>query len=81
MGNETEAAIQRSLSRIALGRTTIIIAHRLSTVRNAHRIVCLENGKTVEQGTHKALLKREGLYKALWDVQTGAAIPTPARAS
>ncbi len=79
--NETEAAIQRSLSRIALGRTTIIIAHRLSTVRNAHRIVCLENGKTVEQGTHKALLNREGLYKALWDVQTGAAIPTPARAS
>lgn len=69
--NETEAAIQRSLEKIVVGRTTIVIAHRLSTVRNAHRIFVLENGQVREQGRHEDLLNMDGLYAALWRVQTG----------
>ena len=69
--NETEAAIQRSLERIAVGRTTIIIAHRLSTVRNADQIFVLENGRLQEQGHHGELLQNHNLYAALWRVQTG----------
>ena len=71
--NETEAAIQRSLERVAVGRTTIVIAHRLSTVRNAAAIHVLEAGQVVESGTHDALGEAGGLYAALWRVQTGAA--------
>jgi ATP-binding cassette subfamily B protein len=69
--NETEALIQRSLERIAVGRTTIIIAHRLSTVRNADRIFVLERGQLCESGTHEQLLSTNGLYASLWNVQTG----------
>lgn len=69
--NETEAAIQRSLERIAVGRTTIIIAHRLSTVRNADRIFVLENGMLREQGRHDELVRGDGIYATLWRVQTG----------
>jgi ATP-binding cassette, subfamily B, bacterial len=69
--NETEAAIQRSLAKVARGRTTILIAHRLSTVRHADRIHVLEAGRVVEAGTHEELLDHEGLYAALWRVQTG----------
>ncbi len=69
--NETEAAIQRSLERIAVGRTTVVIAHRLSTVRNAECIFVIENGLLMEQGRHEALLAADGIYAALWRVQTG----------
>lgn len=70
--NETEAAIQRSMERISRGRTMIVIAHRLSTVRNADRIFVLENGVLREQGTHDELAGAgEGIYASLWRVQTG----------
>lgn len=69
--NETEAAIQRSLERVAQGRTTLVIAHRLSTVRNAHRILVMEEGRITEAGTHGELLERGGTYASLWRVQTG----------
>lgn len=69
--NETEAAIQRSMERLAVGRTTIIIAHRLSTVRNADRIFVLENGTLREQGKHEELVAGDGIYANLWRVQTG----------
>lgn len=69
--NETEAAIQRSLERITVGRTTIAIAHRLSTVRNADCIYVMERGKIVEWGRHEALLAQQGIYANLWQVQTG----------
>ncbi|MEY2399752.1 MAG: ATP-binding cassette, subfamily bacterial [Actinomycetota bacterium] len=71
--NETEAAIQRSLARVSQGRTTIVIAHRLSTVRHAHRIHVLEAGRVIEAGTHEELVEAGGLYAALWRVQTGDA--------
>lgn len=73
--NETEAAIQRSLEKIAVGRTTIIIAHRLSTVRNADRIFVVENGTLKEQGRHEELVQNGDLYAALWRVQTGEHMP------
>jgi ATP-binding cassette subfamily B protein len=69
--NETEAAIQRSLERIAVGRTTIVIAHRLSTVRSTHQTFVLENGRVAERGTHGELVDAGGIYSALWRVQTG----------
>ena len=69
--NETEASIQRSLEKITANRTTILIAHRLSTVINADLIVVLDKGKIVETGTHESLLKRNGQYFDLWRVQAG----------
>jgi len=72
--NETEALIQRSLERIAVGRTTIIIAHRLSTVRNADRIFVLERGQLIEHGRHEELVASQGIYAGLWGVQTGVRV-------
>ena len=69
--NETEAAIQRSLDRLTADRTTLVIAHRLSTVRHADRIVVLEQGRLVESGRHDALMARGGAYANLWRVQVG----------
>ena len=70
--NETEAAIQRSLEKITVDRTTVIIAHRLSTVRNADHIFVLENGAIKETGRHDDLIAIEGgVYQRLWNVQTG----------
>ncbi len=72
--NETEAAIQRSLDILKKDRTVIVIAHRLSTVRNADIIYVLENGSVVESGNHESLLNIEGVYSKLWSVQTGEKI-------
>ena len=71
--NETEAAIQRSLAQVTVDRTAIVIAHRLSTVRNADKIWVIETGRITEAGTHDELIRSGGLYSALWRVQTGAA--------
>ncbi|MCG7201185.1 ABC transporter ATP-binding protein/permease [Marinobacter pelagius] len=71
--NETEAAIQRSLRRIGHNRTVIMIAHRLSTIVDADTIAVIEHGRVVEQGTHEALLSKDGAYRAQWRVQTGQA--------
>ncbi len=72
--NETEAALKRSINLISKNRTTIIIAHRLSTVRNSDLIAVLEDGGINEIGTHEELLKTGGLYSRLWQVQTGEEI-------
>ena len=71
--NETEAAIQRSLKRIAHGRTVIMIAHRLSTIVHADEIVVIEKGQVAERGSHTSLLAANGHYAAQWRVQTGEA--------
>jgi ATP-binding cassette subfamily B protein len=72
--NETEAAIQRSLAHVRENRTVVVIAHRLSTVRDADRIWVLEAGRVAEAGTHDELVAGGGLYAALWRVQTGEAV-------
>ncbi|MDD4493421.1 MAG: ABC transporter ATP-binding protein [Eubacteriales bacterium] len=63
---ETEQAIQQAISRILKDRTSFVIAHRLSTVKNAHRILVLHDGEVVEEGTHKQLISRRGMYYELY---------------
>jgi subfamily B ATP-binding cassette protein MsbA len=69
LDSESEAAVQTALERLMVGRTTFIIAHRLSTVRHAHRIVVMEGGRIVQTGTHEALMKEPGLYQRLHELQ------------
>ena len=69
--NETEAALQRSIARISKNRTTIIVAHRLSTVRHSDAIVVLERGMIIEHGKHEDLVALGGKYATLWSVQMG----------
>ena len=71
--NETEASLQRSIEKISRDRTTLIIAHRLSTVRNADKIAVIEDGGISEIGSHDELVAHGGLYARLWAVQTGEA--------
>ena len=71
LDSEVEAAIQEQLVALMRGRTVIAIAHRLSTLQVMDRIVVMENGRVVEQGTHASLLGQRGAYAALWDRQTG----------
>lgn len=68
--NETETLIQKSLEEVRRDRTMILIAHRLSTVVNADRILVLDEGELKESGTHEELLQKQGLYAQLWNLQT-----------
>ncbi|MCR4404380.1 MAG: ABC transporter ATP-binding protein/permease [Candidatus Acetothermia bacterium] len=71
--SQTERLIQEALEKIMDGRTSIAIAHRLSTIRDADKILVLSRGRIVEQGTHEELLRRQGLYYALYSLQARAA--------
>ena len=66
---ESERIIQENMRSICEGRTVLIIAHRLSTVRHADRIITVEAGEVVEDGTHEELLKKDGRYARLYKVQ------------
>ena len=68
----TEVKIQHAFDELARGRTTLISAHRLSTIRSADRILVIEDGRIAEQGSHDALLEKDGEYAALWRTQNGA---------
>jgi ATP-binding cassette subfamily B protein len=72
LDSETERAIQQSLSELAAGRTTLVIAHRLATIRDADRIIVVDGSGVVEQGGHEELLAVGGVYRRLHDVQFGA---------
>ena len=73
LDSESEALIQDALDRLMKGRTSIVVAHRLSTIAGMDKIVVLEDGKIMEQGSHDALLKnKRGSYSRLWSRQSGA---------
>jgi len=72
LDSESEAAVQGALQNLMAGRTSIVVAHRLSTVASLDRIVVIEDGKIVEDGTHAELSQAGGVYETLWDRQTGA---------
>ncbi|HAT30034.1 MAG TPA: metal ABC transporter permease, partial [Janthinobacterium sp.] len=69
LDSKAEQAIQAQLKEIAKNRTTLVIAHRLSTVADAEQILVLEHGRIVERGTHPALLAANGLYAQMWQRQ------------
>jgi len=69
LDSENERAVQEAIARLSENRTTFVIAHRLSTVQNADRILVLDQGKIVQEGTHKALVRTKGLYRKLYEMQ------------
>lgn len=71
LDSESEVLIQKALWELMKGRTAIVIAHRLSTIQRMDRIIVLDDGKIVEEGTHKQLLEQKGLYSKLWSHQSG----------
>jgi ATP-binding cassette subfamily B multidrug efflux pump len=76
LDSEVEAAIQQSLGNLMAGKTVIAIAHRLSTIARMDRLIVLDRGRIVEQGTHDQLLRLNGHYAALWQRQSGGFLDT-----
>jgi ABC-type multidrug transport system fused ATPase/permease subunit len=69
LDTESEVLVQQAIERLMTGRTSIVIAHRLSTVQRANKIIVLSDGEIVEEGTHEVLLSKLGLYHKLYNMQ------------
>ena len=78
LDSEVEAAIQESLYQLMEGKTVIAIAHRLSTIAAMDRLIIMDEGRIVEQGSHEDLLQLNGLYAQLWARQSGGFLPDEA---
>jgi ABC-type multidrug transport system fused ATPase/permease subunit len=70
LDSKNETSIQSALNTVMCNKTSLVIAHRLSTLRNMHKIIVMDQGKIIETGTHHQLLRQNGLYKKLWSMQT-----------
>ncbi len=75
MDNATELAIQEAIEELAKERTTLIVAHRLSTIRNADDIIVLDDNKIAERGSHQALIELDGIYASLYRAQFDGFMP------
>ena len=80
LDSEVEAAIQESLQTVMLGKTVFAIAHRLSTISHMDRIVVMDDGRIIEEGTHASLLRRKGVYANFWGRQSGGFLGVDAAA-
>jgi ATP-binding cassette subfamily B protein len=78
---ETEHLLQDAINQLIAGRTSMVIAHRLSTIQGADRVVVLQHGQLVDEGPHVELLRRDGLYRTLWELQFGPDAPGSGRAA
>ncbi len=77
LDSESEALIQEALETLMKGKTVIVIAHRLSTIMKMDRIVVVEEGSIVAEGSHLELINQNGLYKKLWSIQAGGFLQEP----
>ena len=75
LDSESEALIQQAIERLMQGRTTIVIAHRLSTLSKMDRILVFDNDKVVEEGSHEELIAKKGHYAHMWNMQAGGFLP------
>ncbi|MFA5185532.1 MAG: ABC transporter ATP-binding protein [Patescibacteria group bacterium] len=75
LDSESEALIQDALKTLMKGKTSIVIAHRLSTIMQMDRIIVMQDGEIIDQGTHQVLQKRQGMYQKLWNIQAGGFLP------
>ena len=69
LDNTTEILIQNALDELCVGRTTLVVAHRLSTIKNADEIAVVDDGRIIEQGSHESLMQQDGMYKHLYSLQ------------
>ncbi|MDG2406028.1 MAG: ABC transporter ATP-binding protein, partial [Paracoccaceae bacterium] len=70
---QSEQIVQAALDKLSQGRTTLVIAHRLATIRNVDKIIVIANGQVIETGTHEVLLASEGIYTGLYNLQLNQA--------